>query len=119
MQADQWTIAMMDMETKLHFQRARDRLFMTCPVMFAGVPFIGEGYLLNLSPVGCTVECERSVLDGSYMRLRVLLPDHVPSIDINLAAVRWVRGSRFGVEFLHLPAQERSRLDRFLLGYRV
>ena len=110
---------MMDMETKLHFQRARDRLFMTCPVMFAGVPFIGEGYLLNLSPVGCTVECERSVLDGSYMRLRVLLPDHVPSIDIDLAAVRWVRGSRFGVEFLHLPAQERSRLDRFLLGYRV
>ncbi|MET0516139.1 MAG: PilZ domain-containing protein [Nitrospiraceae bacterium] len=110
---------MMDVETTLHFQRARDRLSMTCPVMFAGVPSIGEGYLLNLSPAGCTVECERSVLDGSYMKLRLLLPDHVPSIDVDLAAVRWVRGTHFGVEFLRLPAQERLRLDRFLLDHHV
>ena len=112
-------VVMTGTETTLHFQRSRDRFLMTCPVMFAGVPFIGEGYLLNLSPLGCTVQCDRSVLDGSYMRLRLLLPDHVPSIDIDLAAVRWVRGSHFGVEFLRLPIQERSRLDRFLLDHRV
>ena len=110
---------MIGMETTLSFQRSHDRLFMTCPVMFAGVPFIGEGYLLNLSPVGCTVECDRRVLNGSYMRLRLFLPDDGPSIDIELAAVRWVRGQFFGVEFLRLPVQERSRLDRFLFDYRV
>lgn len=109
---------MKGVETALHFQRALDRLCMTCPVMFAGVPFIGEGYLLNLSSLGCTVECNRSLLDGSYMRLRLFLPDHVPSVDINLAAVRWVSGRFFGVEFLRLSPHERSRLDRFLLDHR-
>ena len=109
---------MKEVETTLQFQRAQDRLFMRCPVMFAGVPFIGEGHVLNLSPVGCTVECERSVLDGSYMRLRLFLPDHTPSVDIDLAAVRWVRGELFGVEFLRLPPKERIRLDRFLLDHR-
>jgi hypothetical protein len=87
--------------------------------MFSGVPFIGEGYLLNLSPIGCTVDCERNVLNGSYMKLRLLLPDCIPSIDIDVAAVRWVRGQFFGVEFLRLHTQERSRLGRFLFDHRA
>ncbi len=82
--------------------------------MFAGAPFIGEGVLHNLSQTGCRVECDRTVLQGSYMTLRLLLPDGIRSLIVELAAVRWVREQYFGIEFLRLPAPEHARLEEFL-----
>lgn len=96
------------------FQRAQDRLTIACPTMFAGVPFIGEGTLHNLSRAGCRVECDRTVLQGSYVTMRLLLPDGRRSLIIDLAAVRWVNNHCFGIEFLRLPALEQTRLDQFL-----
>jgi hypothetical protein len=107
------------MKASFHFRRSRDRLIFTCPVMFAGMPSVGEGSALNLSPYGCTVEGKRSVLNGSYMKLRLLLPDSTPSLRIELAAVRWVIGSHFGVEFLRVPGEDQRRLDRFLENFRA
>ena len=86
--------------------------------MFSGMPAIGEGLTLNVSPHGCTVEGMRTVLDGSYMKLRLFLPDLHSSLRVELAAVRWVLGPYFGVEFLRLPVQDRSRLDQFLDDFR-
>jgi hypothetical protein len=100
--------------TSLDFHRSRDRLPLLCPIIFAGVPFIGEGFLHNISPGGCTVECARSVLQGSYMKLRLLLPDQPPSLAIDLAAVRWVQKPYFGLEFLRLTGDQQVRLDEFL-----
>lgn len=82
--------------------------------MFAGAPFIGEGTMHDLSPAGCRVECEREVLQGSYMTLRLLLPDGIRSLIVELAAVRWVRKGYFGIEFLRLPVPEQARLVQFL-----
>lgn len=107
------------MKINLHFRRSHDRLALTYPVMFSGMPSIGEGLALNLSPHGCTVAGMRNVLNGSYMKLRLLLPDSTPSLRIELAAVRWVMGSYFGVEFLRLLPEDRRRLDRFLDDFRV
>lgn len=107
-----------DMKTKLQFRRSSDRLLLTCPVMFSGMPSIGEGLTLNVSSQGCTVEGMSTVLDGSYMKLRVFLPDSHSSLRVELAAVRWVLGPYFGVEFLRLPIQDRSRLDQFLHDFR-
>lgn len=101
-------------ETTLTFQRSRDRLSIVCPVMFAGAPFIGEGVIHNLSPTGCRVECDRMVLQGSYMTLRLLLPDGIRSLIVELAAVRWVRSRYFGIEFLRLHAPDQARLEQFL-----
>lgn len=101
-------------ETTLTFQRTQARLNMACPVMFAGVPFIGEGTLHNLSRTGCRVECDRTVLRGSYMTVRLLLPDDRRSLIVDLAAVRWVSRHCFGIEFLRLPASEQTRLEQFL-----
>lgn len=106
------------MKTKLQFRRSSDRLLLTCPVMFSGMPSIGEGLTLNVSSQGCTVEGMSTVLDGSYMKLRVFLPDSHSSLRVELAAVRWVLGPYFGVEFLRLPIQDRSRLDQFLHDFR-
>ncbi len=86
--------------------------------MFAGAQFIGEGTLLNLSPDGCLLECERTVMEGSYLALRLLLPDNARALVIELTAVRWVRTHYLGIEFLRLPTPERNRLDRFLSAHR-
>lgn len=86
--------------------------------MFAGARFIGEGTVLNLSPHGCLLECEGTVMEGSYLTVRLLLPDNDHALVIDLAAVRWVRRHYFGIEFLRLPASERHRLDQFLTAHR-
>lgn len=107
------------MKIDLHFRRSHDRLVMSCPVVFAGMPSVGEGLAVNISPHGCTVEGMRSVLNGSYMKLGLFLPDSTRSLRVELAAVRWVTGSCFGVEFLRLPVEDRKRLDRFLGNFRI
>ena len=101
-------------QTTLIFQRSQDRLGIVCPVMFSSAPFIGEGIVHNLSPSGCLVECDRAVLQGSYIAVRVLLPDEMRSLIVDLAAVRWVRSQCFGIEFLRLPDSEHTRLTQFL-----
>jgi hypothetical protein len=46
------------------------------------------------------------------VRLNVLMPDHSPSLEIDLGKIRWVRGQVFGVEFIRLPTIARRQLDR-------
>ena len=87
--------------------------------MFAGVAFIGEGALHNLSQAGCRVECDRTLLEGSYMAVRLLLPDESRSLNIDLVAVRWIRMQYFGLEFLRIPVADRTRLNQFLETVRA
>lgn len=87
--------------------------------MFAGAPFIEEGFIRNLSETGCLIECDRSVLNGSYITVRLLLPDHVRALVVELAAIRWVHERYFGLEFLRLPPSDHSRLEQFLSAHRV
>lgn len=86
--------------------------------MFAGARFIGEGTVLNLSPDGCLLEGKRAVMEGSYLTVRLLLPDDSRALVIDVAAVRWVHMHYFGIEFLRLPALELHRLEQFLTAYR-
>jgi hypothetical protein len=98
----------------LRFQRTHNRLSMTCPVMFAAVPFIGEGTIQSLSQTGCAIACDRAVLKGSYITARLFLPDGIRSLTVDLAAVRWIGKQCFGIEFLRLPAADQTRLEQFL-----
>jgi hypothetical protein len=66
----------------------------------------------DLSPSGCSVTCERTVLMGSYIKLSVLLPDPTSSLFIELGKVRWVKENTFGVEFIRIPTITRHRLSR-------
>jgi PilZ domain len=101
-------------EATFTFQRMRDRLGVVCPVMFASPQFIGEGVLHNLSRTGCRVECDRSVRQGSYITIRLLLPSSIQALRIEVAAVRWTHERYFGMEFLRLPLLEQARLQQFL-----
>ncbi len=81
------------------------------PVIFGGAPFVGEGRLLDLSLTGCSVQCDRIVLRDSYIRLNWIIPEH-GSLSVDLARIRWVRNTSFGVEFIRLPSMAQQPLDR-------
>lgn len=98
--------------TRTHQTRTTDRFPVSYPVIFGGAPFVGEGALTDLSASGCAIACDRTVLSGSYIRLNVLMPDHTPSLAIDLGKIRWVRGRVFGVEFIRLPTMARQQLDQ-------
>ncbi len=98
-----------------NYSRAHFRVSVNHPVMFAGVPFIGEGQLTNLTVGGCSLECGWELPLGASVRLRLLLPDHSTSLPIDIAAVRWSNHTHAGLEFVSLPEQSQRRLHSFVL----
>lgn len=83
--------------------------------MFAGIPFVGEAQLCNLTVFGCRMNCGWEVPLGAHLKLRLLLPDHATSLAVEIAAVRWTHGMYAGLEFLDLPRESRDRLHSFVL----
>jgi PilZ domain len=98
----------------LSYSRIYHRFLLSCPVIFGGAPFVGEGVLTNLSLTGCSVTCDREVLCGSAVRVSVLLPNQPRALSIDLGTIKWVQGHQFGVEFLRLPVEARQRLNSTL-----
>jgi hypothetical protein len=96
------------------YSRTYHRFPLFYPVIFGGAPFVGEGMLINLSLMGCSVMCDREVLCGSDVRVSVLLPNQTPALSIDLGTIKWVHGCQFGVEFLRLPLDARQRLNSTL-----
>jgi hypothetical protein len=98
------------MKRTIGLDRLIPRVPLGCPVIYAGDFFVGEGTVVNLSPSGCAVDGNPSLLPGYYLELRVLLPDQQPPMQVGLAAVRWIRAQRFGLEFIRIPDEEQRRL---------
>jgi hypothetical protein len=98
----------------LPYSRVYHRFTLSCPVVFGGAPFVGEGTLTNLSMMGCSVMSDREVLCGSAVRVSVLLPNQPRALSIDLGTIKWVQGHQFGVEFLRLPIEARQRLNSTL-----
>lgn len=94
--------------------RSYHRYSVDYPVIFGGAPFVGEGTVCDLSLTGCSVACDQPVLEGSYVRLSLILPDPTSSLFIELGKIRWVHGDRFGIEFIRFPTLTRHRLDRVI-----
>ena len=103
----------------LSFERQGVRVFVQYPVIFTGAPFLEEGVVRNLSVSGCQIECPRTALVGSYVKLRLPLFDQSPSLEVELAVIRWVQGWRFGVEFIRMPDEEQRRLRHFLGSHLI
>src|ERR687891_41496 len=92
------------------YSRTHFRIPLSYPVMFAGIPFVGEALLCNLTVFGCGMNCGWEVPLGAHLKLRLLLPDHASSLAVEIAAVRWTHGMYAGLEFLDLPRESRNRL---------
>ncbi|MCE7977871.1 MAG: PilZ domain-containing protein [Nitrospira sp. NTP1] len=74
----------------------------------------GEGRLLDLSLEGCRIESDRQLPVNTYLSLRLQIsPEQVPIL-VDLAAVRWTRGTNCGVHFLSIQPLQSARLQTFL-----
>ena len=91
-----------------------ERVHTQFPVMLAGEAYVGEGTVLNLSVPGCAIHSRKPVKPGSYLEMRMLVPDITPPLRVGLAKVRWCEGRRFGVEFIQMPGQDQVRLGRLV-----
>lgn len=95
--------------------RYSQRVMVECSVMFADDSGdVGEGRVVNLSLPGCLLESSDNFSFGGYVQLRLFLPDRQAPLQVSLAAVRWVEGSRVGVEFIRTSQDEQARLERFV-----
>ena len=74
----------------------------------------GEGRLLDLSLEGCRIECDRHLPVNTYLSLRLQISPNEMPILVDLAAVRWTRGTNCGVHFLSVQPHQVARLQTFL-----
>lgn len=98
--------------------RYSERVLTDFPVIFAGDSFVGEGMIQNVSVPGCEIVSNRTVEPGTYLEMKVLLPDDGPSLCVELARIRWRNGRRFGVEFIRMPGVDQVRLGRLIKRHR-
>jgi hypothetical protein len=68
----------------------------------------------SLSTTGCTIH-SRALPDTDVLELRIYLPDGEWPLRIDLAKVTWGHWDAFAVEFLSMPAEDRQRLQDYLL----
>ena len=59
-----------------------------------------EGTVVNLSIDGCAVITDTALKSGSYWALSMETGPPGRSLEVELAAVRWSRDSRCGMEFI-------------------
>src|SRR5574342_175984 len=94
--------------------RYSERIHTNFPVMFVGETYVGEGTVLNVSVPGCAIQSRKRVQPGSYLEMRLLVPDNTSPLRVGLAKVRWCEERRFGVEFIQMPGGDQVRLGRLI-----
>jgi len=74
----------------------------------------GHSVLLDLSQTGAKISSSHPLRPAEYVALNLSLPFREPSLQVVLAAVRWVQGENYGVEFIQITKSEQCRLKEFL-----
>lgn len=97
-------------------RRKFPRFDIRLPVAFSGPGGAGEGVVVNLSREGCCIASDVSPRVGSYLDLRLELPDVASPLRIESAAVRWTTQAEFGIQFLYMNQTVHARLDAFVDG---
>lgn len=95
-------------------QRKYVRLQANVPISFEGDGITGKGSVIDISRGGCAVESESAVPAGAYLRVALHLTDPQPMLAVDLAAVRWSKGSAFGLEFIRMGTEAQERLRHYL-----
>jgi hypothetical protein len=73
-----------------------------------------DGTLLDLSRQGARLRINRLFEPGQKLAIMLNLPWEEPAIEVRLAAVRWMKDNRVGIEFLKIEDDDRVSLDVFL-----
>jgi PilZ domain len=82
--------------------------------MYCVTSTVGEGKIMNLSAIGCSIETDEPLFKHQQVALRLLLPDKAESLPIDAAEVKWVQGTRAGVEFVQVEREANLRLHAFV-----
>jgi len=101
------------------YHRELYRLPVSYPAMYCVLSTIGEGLIVNLSALGCTIQTDKPLPPERSVALRLLLPDRHDSLPIKLAQVRWVEGNRAGIEFTKVDRIANLRLHSFVWDMMV
>jgi hypothetical protein len=73
-----------------------------------------DGTLLDLSRKGARLQINRLFEPGQKLTLMLNLPWEEPPVEVRLAAVKWMKDNKVGVEFLKVENDDRVSLDVFL-----
>ena len=88
--------------------RKHTRFAVQLPVSFEGDQLSHGGTILNLSAEGCAITSETVADAAVYLQLTMQLREREEPVQVDLAAVRWVSATRFGVEFIKIRPVELS-----------
>jgi hypothetical protein len=96
------------------YHRGLYRVPVIFPAMYCVGSKVGEGTVTNLSALGCTLETDEPLQEDCRLALRLLLPDKLESLPIEVGQVRWVNGQVAGIEFLQVDRTANLRLHSFV-----
>ena len=94
--------------------RKHTRFAVQLPVSFSGDQISDGGTILNVSAEGCAITSDTVPGVAVYLQMTMQLREREEPVQVDLAAVRWVAATRFGVEFIKIRPEERERLRKFV-----
>ncbi len=94
--------------------RKSSRFAVQLPLSFTEAQRASNGVILNISREGCMVTAEQVPVVPNYLQLDMQLREGQQAVRVELAAVRWSSGRKFGLEFIKLGADQQERLAAFL-----
>ena len=94
--------------------RKHTRFAVQLPVSFSEGQLSEKGTILNLSAEGCAITSDTVASVAAYLQLTMQLREREEPVYVDLAAVRWVSATRFGVEFIKIRSEEGERLKKFV-----
>lgn len=71
----------------------------------------GEGRVLDLTVPGCMIESPLPPRKGDSVFLNLYIPQFEAHFSVSMGIVRWVHGSRFGVEFVMMGQRDQMRYN--------
>ena len=81
---------------------------------FSGSQHEGQGKTLDVSISGCKIESDRQVEAATKVECRLYIPGFDWPLRIDEAAVRWVKGRTFGLEFVRIRPEEQKKLKKLI-----
>jgi hypothetical protein len=94
--------------------RYKERISVHFPVIFTIGSRLGEGVVLDLTIPGCLIQSPIALKKGEYLHLKMFLPRMKLPFSVALGAVRWDKGTHFGVEFIKMSEKDSRVLTQFM-----
>jgi hypothetical protein len=84
------------------------------PVTFTVSKLKHQGKVTEIALGGCSLEADIVLAMGAKMKMEIRVLDAQPPIAIDVALVRSVRPTGFGIQFMEIQPQEKERLGQTL-----